>query len=331
MNATRLLTLAGRNGPVILLGGMLAGILVPPLTDYAKPFMGVAVFLFTLGAFLKFDLPGLRLELASPVATAVALIWITFGVPLVTFAVAWACPISTDLRLGLLLGMLAPPLGSAAAIAAMLGLSAPFALLVTLVATLASPLYLPPLATALADTHLDLHAVHLAFQLTVIVGGACTAAAALRRYTPHFVRNNPHAMTGVSVLGLILVAVGAMHGMQDMLRADTTTVVLYLLIAFAANIGFQILGVALFLSRWPARALTIGLVSGNRNVTLIWAAIGSGLIAHPQVELYLAVSVIPIFVLPALSRLLISRCQTQASEDIEPVDLALQVSTSKQL
>lgn len=330
MSAIRLLTLAGRNGPIILLGGMLIGILVPPLTDYAKPFMGLAVFLFTLGAFLKVDLPSFRLELMTPVATAIALVWITFGVPLVAFSAAWAFPISNDLRLGLLLGMLAPPVGSAAAIAAMLGLSAPFALLVTLAATLTSPLYLPPLAAALANTHLDLHALHLAFRLVVIVGGSCIAAAALRRYTPNFVGNNPHAMTGVAVLGLILVAVGAMHGMQDMLRAETTTVILYLLIAFAANIGFQLLGYALFVGRWPTRALTIGLVSGNRNVTLIWAAIGSGLIGHPEVELYLAVSVIPIFVLPALSRLVINRRQGLLSENIEPVALKLRVPTSKQ-
>ena len=46
----------------------------------------------------------------------------------------------------------------------------------------------------------------------------------------------------------------------------------------------------------------MGLVSGNQNVTLIWAATGSSLTAYPQVELYLAMSVFPIFMLPALLR-----------------------------
>ena len=45
MSAVRLLTLAGRNGPAMLLGGTLVGVLVPALTGYATPFMGVAVFL----------------------------------------------------------------------------------------------------------------------------------------------------------------------------------------------------------------------------------------------------------------------------------------------
>lgn len=324
MSAVRLLTLAGRNGPIVLLGGMLIGILVPPLTDIAKPFMGLAVFLFTLGAFLKVDLPSFRLELVRPVDALLALGWITFGVPLVAFATVSAFPMGADLRVGLLLGMLAPPVGSAAAIAAMLGLSAPFALLVTIVATLASPLYLPPLAAVLADTQLSLHAVPLAVRLLVIVGGSCAVAAGLRRYARGFVQNNPHAMTGVAVLGLILVAIGAMHGMQDMLRAETATVAFYLLIAFVANVGFQVLGFVLFMGHWRTRALTIGLVSGNRNVTLIWAAIGSGLSGHPGVELYLAASVVPIFVLPVFSRWLINRVGDVVPDGVQPSKLGLE-------
>lgn len=307
MNALRLLTLAGRHGPVMLLAGMMLGILAPPLTGYAKPFMGLAVFLFTLGAFLKVDLAGFRQELARPVAVAAALAWTTFGVPLATFAATCAVPIDGELRTGLLLAMLTPPVGSAAAIAAMLGLSAPLALLSTVAATLAAPLYLPPLAAALTGAQLDLHPGLLALRLMVIVGGACAAATLLRRHARKFVYGNPHAMTGIAVLGLVLVAVGAMHGMQDMLRADTVQVAFYLLVALLANIGLQVLGTLLFASASRTRALTIGLVSGNRNVTLIWAAIAPGLAAHPKVELYLAMSVIPIFLLPAPSRWLIGR------------------------
>jgi hypothetical protein len=51
-----------------------------------------------------------------------------------------------------------------------------------------------------------------------------------------------------------------------------------------------------------SRALTVGLVSGNRNVTLAWAAASASLMGQQQVELYLAASVLPIFMLPALTR-----------------------------
>jgi hypothetical protein len=63
----------------------------------------------------------------------------------------------------------------------------------------------------------------------------------------------------------------------------------------------------LFTPSGRLRALTVGLVSGNRNVTLAWAAAGPGLMAYPEVELFLAMSVFPIFMLPALSRWPVTR------------------------
>ena len=75
-----------------------------------------------------------------------------------------------------------------------------------------------------------------------------------------------------------------------------------LALAFVVNAGFQVMGAVLFAPWGRLRALTVGLVSGNRSVTLAWAAAGPGLMAYPQVELYLALSVFPIFMLPALTR-----------------------------
>ena len=51
-----------------------------------------------------------------------------------------------------------------------------------------------------------------------------------------------------------------------------------------------------------SRALTVGLVSGNRNITLIWSAAAPFLADRPGVELLLAMGVFPIFMLPAATR-----------------------------
>src|SRR3954447_23673641 len=304
-----LLAFAGRNGPTILCGGVLIGVAFPFLASAAKPLMSVAVFVFTLGAFLKVDWPSFQNEVGGRKLTiGLALLWTVLGVPAAMLAIqAVFHPADADLKEGLLLKMLAPPVGSAAAIAAMLGLSAPLALFTTVVATVVSPFLLPPLAALLTGQELAIDPLAMMLRLLVIVGGACATAVALRRWCGAFVRNNPHAMTGVAVLGLILVAVGAMHGMRDMMLAEPERVGLLLGIAFAVNIAFQIIGTALFWSLLgPARALTVGLVSGSRNVTLIWAAAGPSLQVHPGVELYLAMSVFPIFMLPLFSQAVIS-------------------------
>src|SRR4051812_9028023 len=56
------LAFAGRNGPAMLFGGVLLGLVAPPLADAARPLLGIAVFVFTLGAFLKVDLASFQKE-----------------------------------------------------------------------------------------------------------------------------------------------------------------------------------------------------------------------------------------------------------------------------
>ena len=297
-----LLAFAGRNGPLILFLGVLIGLVAPTLADAARPLLGLAVFVFTLGAFLKVDLASFRKELERPLWTVCMLAWTTFGVPLVMLGFVRLAQPEAGLAQGMMLCMLAPPVGSAAAIAAMLGLSAPLSLLATVAATILSPFYLPPLASWLAGYQLFIEPVAMTERLLLIVGGACACAALLRRYAGRFVAQNPHAMTGIAVLGLILVAIGAMRGMRNYFIEHPREVADCVALAFAVNAGFQVLGATLFATAGRLRALTVGLVSGNRNVTLAWAAASASLMGQPQVELYLAASVLPIFMLPALTR-----------------------------
>jgi BASS family bile acid:Na+ symporter len=301
------LDFAGRNGPLMLLGGVMIGLLVPPLAQAARPLLGVAVFIFTLGAFLKVDLPSFRAEFSRPYMIVAALIWSAFGVPAVAFGMLSLIGGHAELRDGVMLAMLAPPVGSAAAIAAMLGLSAPLALLMTIATTVVAPFTLPLLSAWMTSTQIAIDPVAMVVRLVIIVGGACLGATLLRRYANRFVTQNPHAMTGIAVLGLILVAIGAMHGVNQVIRANPSHVADYLALAFLVNAGFEVLGTILFMAAGRRAALTMGLVSGNRNVTLIWAAIGPDLLTHPQAELYLAMSVFPIFIMPAATRWLIGR------------------------
>ena len=308
-----LLAAAGRHGPALLCGGVLVGLAAPPLAELARPLMGLAVFVFTLGAFLKVDGAAFRSEATDRRAVLLVLAWTEFGVPLATYGLVQVLRPGPDLSQGLLLCFLAPPVGSAAAVAAMLGLSAPLALLATVAATFAVPLYLPPLAESLAGAELAIDPLALSARLAVIVGGAASVAWLLRRCAGAWVAANPHAMTGVSVLGLILVAVGAMRGMQGHVAAAPAQAVALLGVAFLANAGFQAAGALLFAGLGRTRALTAGLVSGNRNVTLVWAAAAPALAGHPGVELFLAMSVFPIFMLPLATRRLFAAVERAAA------------------
>ena len=53
--------------------------------------------------------------------------------------------------------------------------------------------------------------------------------------------------------------------------------------------------------------MTVGLISGYRNVTLVWVVVAPRLGELPLVEAFLAASVFPIFMLPLLTKPLIAR------------------------
>jgi predicted Na+-dependent transporter len=275
---------------------VLLGLAVPALAEAASPLMGVAVFIFTTGAFLKVDRASFAVELSNKARVAATLAWSTLGVPLLMLGVVRVARPDPELAQGLLLCALAPPVGAAAAIAAMLRLNATLALLATVLQTALTPLYLPALSLWLAGYHLSIDPTDMTLRLLAIVGGAGLVAVLLRRFAGTFVRNNPDAMTGIAVLGLLLVALGAMRDMQSYLMTSPGTVA----VAFLMNIGFQAVGASLFAAAGSVRARTVGLLTGNRNVMLVWVAAGASLFDHQHIRLLLAMSLLPIFMLPAI-------------------------------
>jgi len=144
-------------------------------------------------------------------------------------------------------------------------------------------------------------------RIVAVIGAAAGTAVLLRRLAGAFVARNPSAMTGISVVGLLAVAIGAMHGMPQHVLGHGTQALQLIGLAFTVNVGFQFLGFVLFSRLGVTDALTVGLVSGNRNVTLVWVVVAPWLGGLPLVEAYLAASVFPIFMLPLLTKTLMAR------------------------
>ena len=306
------LAFAGRHGPLLRFYGVLIGSMFRALAAAAKPWMGASVFVFTLGAFLKVDASAFRAELHRPLRAAAVLAWTLVGVPALAWALVHVLALPADIGLAIVLCMLAPPVGSAAAMAAMLGLNAALALAATIVICLLAPLYLPPIAALIGGSTVQIDAVAMLGRIVAVTGAAAGTAFALRRFAGAFVARNPSAMTGVSVVGLLTVAIGAMHGMPGHVLGHGVQALQLMALAFAVNIGFQLVGFVLFSRLGVADALTVGLVSGNRNVTLVWVVVAPWLGGLPLVEVYLAASVFPIFMLPLVAKMLMARWPTPA-------------------
>src|SRR5260221_7758324 len=144
----KLLSALGGQGPILLVISLGAGVSSHPLAHFGYGLLPVSAFLLTLGSFLTAGLAQTEVRTRSSLI-AIVLAWVGVALPLAGAALLWFVPLDPSLRAGVLLSLLAPPVGSAAAIAAMLGLQPPLALLVSITLTLLAPLAIRRFATLL--------------------------------------------------------------------------------------------------------------------------------------------------------------------------------------
>jgi hypothetical protein len=301
MYVGRILSTLGGQGPTLLVISLCAGLLISPLAHIGYDLLPLSAFLLTLGSFLTAGLApseaGIRLPLM-----AVVLVWVGLALPLAAAVLLSSLPLDPALRAGVLLSLLAPPVGSAAAIAGMLGLRPRLALLVSIALTLLAPISIPCFATLLGlGVAFDMGA--LAIRLFSIIGAAGMVAFPAiwfhRHLTP--VLPDQRAATGIAVIGLIIVGLATSRGIRAQWTSNALRFDMMLVAAIVANFGLCALATLTFARLGLQTAGTIGLVTGNRNVTLVWAAASFGL--PPLAEGYVAACVIPVLALPLIIKL----------------------------
>src|ERR1700735_3852911 len=99
---------AGRNGAAVVIAGVAIGLCIPLLSELARPYLAIAIFVFTFGSFLKFDSRSLGSEVAHVRRNALMVLWATFGVPLAILLVMIIFRPGPELAQGLLFWSLVP-------------------------------------------------------------------------------------------------------------------------------------------------------------------------------------------------------------------------------
>jgi predicted Na+-dependent transporter len=297
----RLLSALGGRGPALLVISLCAGLLIQPLAHFGYDLLPFSAFLLTLGSFLTAGLAPSEARIRLPLM-ALVVAWVGLALPLAAAALLSFLPLDPALRAGVLLSLLAPPVGSAAAIAGMLGLRTRLALLVSIALTLLTPISIPCFATVLGlGIEFDMGA--LAIRLFSIIGAAGLVAFLAIRFRRNLMPVLPdqHAATGVAVIGLIIVGLATSQGIRTHWISNPLGFDVMLAAAIVSNFGLCVLATLTFTRMGLQTAGTIGLVSGNRNVTLVWAAASFGL--PSLAEGYVAACVIPVLALPLIVKL----------------------------
>lgn len=301
MYVGKILSTLGGQGPTLLVISLCAGLLINPLARLGYEILPFSAFLLTLGSFLTAGLAPSEAKIRLPLM-ALVVGWVGLALPLAAAILLSFLPLDPALRAGVLLSLLAPPVGSAAAIAGMLSLRPRLALLVFIALTLLAPISIPCFAAVL-DLGIVFDMTALAIRLFSIIGAAGLVAFLAIRFHRHLIPILPdlRAATGIAVIGLIIVGLATSQGIQAQWTSNALRFDVMLVAAIVANFGLCTLATLTFARLGLQTAGTIGVVSGNRNVTLVWAAASFGL--PSLAEGYVAACVIPVLALPLIVKL----------------------------
>jgi bile acid:Na+ symporter, BASS family len=293
----RALAFLGRHAGAMLAGGILIGIVAPPLAAVAAPLLVPSIVLLLVVALVRLEGRQILALVRRPAASAAVVAWALLATPvLMTGAVALFAP-APKLGTAMVLSAACPPIMTAIAFCFMVGLDAALATVVVFAAIFLVPLTLPPLALLLLGLKLDIDVLSFMARLAAITGGSLVLAIAIRAVVAReALERQRDLLDGIAVVGLLVFAVAIMDGVGRAALERPGYVAATLIAAFAANAGMQVAGFLAF--AWMARkqALAVAMLSGNRNMGLLLAALGAA--ADFDIVLYLALGQIPVFLTP---------------------------------
>ena len=295
----RILDFFGQHATLILAGGVLLGLVAPPLAALARPLLIPGLLIPLVIALVRLDWGALAAYARRPGLVALITVWLLFASPLLMWLALKAFSLPPALAQALTLMASASPIISCAAISLILGLDAALAVVVIVVTTALMPFTLPTLALALLGLSIDIDLGTFMLRLALMVGGAFAAALTVRRLVPRAkLQANARVLDGVSVATLLVFALAIMDGVTAVALARPGYVLLVTVSAFAANILLQALGTVVSLKLGMRAAITLGLMTGNCNMGLVMVALADK--ADFDVIVFFAMAQIPMYMLPAL-------------------------------
>ncbi len=288
-------------GTWLMASAFVIGYLLPPLAAACREFILPAIIVILTVAMLRLDVARLRGYIRRPGAMALIVLVNLIAAPVLMWVLLTPIDIPDELRQGMVLLAAAPMVSSAIAFATILELDSALAVAVMVTTYAIVPITLPALSLWLLGLDLGVGFFDLFSRLFATIAIPAGIAFAIRRWViqPEIMIKNARALDGISVLFVMVFGFGIIHGLPAFVAARPDYVVLVLAASFAANIGLQIVGAALFLWMGRREALTVGLVTGNTNLGLLMVTLADR--APPELLVCFVLGQIPMYFLPVVA------------------------------
>ncbi|MGA1614947.1 MAG: hypothetical protein ACO37E_14280 [Lutimaribacter sp.] len=291
------LVLAARHGQWVLVAGLVAGLALPGLAHVLRPWLPALVALLVFLSLLRLKPGALAMALRTLPQTAAIAAVLQLALPLGVWAGAQALGLGTHpASLALVLMCAAPSIMGSPNISMMLGAPPDYALRLMVVGTALLPLTVLPVFAIMPAVQGTAAVGQAAVRLVALIGLSALAAMAVQRVALRHGHPKTHQrLEGVSALALAVFVIGLMPQVSALALQDPATLVFWLMVAFGANMGGQILAWYLLRGRLPhAQAVPLALITGNRNIALFLVSLPAettapimGFIGCYQLPMYL--------------------------------------------
>jgi len=291
------LVLAARHGQWVLVAGLVAGLALPGLAHVLRPWLPALVALLVFLSLLRLKPGALAMALRTLPQTAAIAAVLQLALPLGVWAGAQTLGLGAHpASLALVLMCAAPSIMGSPNISMMLGAPPDYALRLMVVGTALLPLTVLPVFAIMPAVQGTAAVGQAAVRLVALIGLSALAAMAVQRVALRHGHPKTHQrLEGVSALSLAVFVIGLMPQVSALALQAPATLVFWLMVAFGANMGGQILAWSLLRGRLPhAQAVPLALITGNRNIALFLVSLPAettapimGFIGCYQLPMYL--------------------------------------------
>ncbi len=292
-----------RHGRLMLVAGLVAGIALPGLAAVLRPWLQEMVISLLFIAALRI---GPRQALGAlrdlPVTAALAIAY-QLALPLSAFVIFHAFGlIGGNLSTALILMASAPSIAGSPNLTIMTGHDPAPALRLLILGTAILPLTVLPVFWLLPELG-DVTAILAASaRLFAVIAGATACAFVVRSlFFANPLPETTAAIDGLSAIAMAVLVVGLMSAAGPALLQTPGRFLAWLAVAFAANIGLQMVA-ALIFGRTALRdaATPYAIIAGNRNIALFLVALPAS-VTEPLL-LFIGCYQIPMYLTPLLLR-----------------------------
>jgi len=297
-----LFRLAARHGPLCLVLGLLAGLLLPSVAQTLKPWLGemiaVLLFLTALRIGARAAWGGLGDQRRSLGLIAV----LQLVAPLAAIAVfSLAGVMASPFFLAVVLMLAAPSLSGSPNLAIMMGVEPSAILRLLVLGTALFPLTAIPVLWLLPATGGSGEALLAALRLIAVIVASVGAGFLLRRIgLPDLSDDQRAALDGMSTIVLAIVVVGLMSAIGPLARSDPMRLLGWLVAVMGTNLGLQFATLLLARRFGVPEASALSIVSGNRNIALFLIALPAQVM--DPLLIFIGCYQVPMYLTPLLMR-----------------------------